>query len=202
MESAQNKKKSKSKNNSGGQSARTASQNGDQPKVVDRITKRPWVEKVTDDYNVWLKAIHLETEGNFEEASSFFLEDAELFKQKGLDARVGLSLLCAGRCKAKLGMKDEAESLYQNAGEYFTSFADKALENSPKDASWGFLKAAECYRYGARKSKAKALSIRSLEIESAGTPLAASIKLKNNRRDLPPPTEISKTEKNNKSRRI
>jgi hypothetical protein len=138
---------------------------------VDRITKKSWVEKVTDDSNVWLQAVRLEAEGDFEGASGYFLEDAEHYKSKGLDARVALSLVCAGRCKAKLGNVKEARKFYRDAGVFYTNFAEKALESSPHEASWAFEKAAECYKYGAYATKAKELKDRSKDIEKILKPL-------------------------------
>lgn len=148
----------------------------------DRITKRSWVEKVTDDSNLWLLATRLEAEGDFKAASEYYIQDAEEYEKKEQDSRVALSYLCAGRCKAKLGAKAEARSLYRLAGEHYTNFAEKTMTSSPHEASWGFAKAADCFQTGAYPTEARALRLRSKDIADALTPIPLSVRLRQEKR--------------------
>jgi TolA-binding protein len=104
------------------------------------------VEKVTDDSNVWLLAVRLEDEGDFQGAYKFFMKDAKEYKDKNLDSRVALSYFCAARCKSNMGQEKKAKALYRSAGDHYTNFAKKSKKSSPKDASWASAKADECYK--------------------------------------------------------
>mgnify|MGYP006207602731 CR=1 FL=1 len=64
---------------------------------------KTWLQRLTDESNLWFNAVRAEDDGNLEDAISYYIKDAlECARQRSL-VRSALSCSCAANCLAKMG---------------------------------------------------------------------------------------------------
>jgi tetratricopeptide (TPR) repeat protein len=107
--------------------------------------KKSWVEKISDEEDLWLRATRLEEEGNYEEASHLYIEEGKCREAEGDLAKAALCYLSAAKCKIQSGEREEALGLYGKAASNYESYAKRILGLSPQSASWGYRVASKCY---------------------------------------------------------
>jgi len=113
--------------------------------------KKTWIERVSDTEDDWVRASRLEREGRYEEASKYYLKDAEKERNPAMAA---LSYLSAAKCLAKVGKK-EAAKYFRLAAENYRKYAEETVGISPTSAVWGYLTASKCYMWAEDEEKAK-----------------------------------------------
>jgi hypothetical protein len=106
---------------------------------------KTWLQRLTDESNLWFNAVKAEDEGNFESAVSYYIRDAlECTKQRSL-VRAALSCSCAANCLARIGAWAPARMLYSEAGGIYVENSEVAMSESIREALWSLEEAFENY---------------------------------------------------------
>jgi hypothetical protein len=113
-----------------------------------------WLERLTDDANLWLTAVRMEEQGELAKAALLYLEDATACLQ-GAVARAALGGTCAADCFAKLGLRAKARRLYHVAGMLYWDNADARMGSSVRESLWSLQEAYECFLLAGEEENAK-----------------------------------------------
>lgn len=114
-----------------------------------------WMDRITNESNLWLNAIQMEDQGNYLEAFLFYLKDsAEFIKQNSL-VRAALSCSCAAGCLVKEGNLSAAHQLYMQTAIIYENNAELVIGNSVREALWSYQEAYEYYNLACENSKAQ-----------------------------------------------
>lgn len=106
---------------------------------------KTWLQRLTDESNLWFNAVKSEDEGNFEIAVSYYIRDAlECIKQRSL-VRAALSCSCAANCLARMGALSPARTLYSEAAGIYVENSEVAMSESIREALWSLQEAFENY---------------------------------------------------------
>jgi hypothetical protein len=106
---------------------------------------KTWLQRLTDESNLWFNAVKSEDEGNFENAVSYYIRDAlECIKQHSL-VRAALSCSCAANCLARMGAWSPARTLYSEAAGIYVENSEVAMSESIREALWSLQEAFENY---------------------------------------------------------
>lgn len=106
---------------------------------------KTWLQRLTDESNLWFNAVKSEDEGNFEIAVSYYIRDAlECIKQRSL-VRAALSCSCAANCLARMGALSPARTLYSEAAGIYVENSEVAMSESIREALWSLHEAFENY---------------------------------------------------------
>jgi hypothetical protein len=106
---------------------------------------KTWLQRLTDESNLWFNAVKAEDEGNFESAIRYYLKDAmECLGQRSL-VRAALSCSCAANCLARMGALSLACKLYSEAAGIYVENSDIAMSESIREALWSLQEAFENY---------------------------------------------------------
>ncbi len=106
---------------------------------------KTWLQRLTDESNLWFNAVKAEDEGSFESAVSYYMKDAlECIKQRSL-VRAALSCSCAANCLARLGAWSPARMLYSEAASIYVENSEIAMSESIREALWSLQEAFENY---------------------------------------------------------
>ena len=104
-----------------------------------------WLERLTDESNIWFSALRAEAEGDFVSAIVLYLRDATESLEPGSLVRAGLSCCCAADCLAKTGDPGRARNLYREAAGIYRENFERAISVSVREALWSLERAYECY---------------------------------------------------------
>jgi hypothetical protein len=106
---------------------------------------KTWLQRLTDESNLWFNAVKAEDDGNFENAISYYMKDAlESIKHHSL-VRAALSCSCAANCLAKMGALSPARMLYSEAGGIYVENSKAVMSESIREALWSLQEAFENY---------------------------------------------------------
>lgn len=106
---------------------------------------KTWLQRLTDESNLWFNAVKAEDEGSFEIAVSYYIKDAlERIKQRSL-VRAALSCSCAANCLARMGAWSPARTLYSEAAGIYLENSEVAMSESIREALWSLQEAFENY---------------------------------------------------------
>ena len=106
---------------------------------------KTWLQRLTDESNLWFNAVKSEDEGNLEAAASYYMKDAlECIKQRSL-VRAALSCSCAANCLAKMSAWSPARMLYSEAAGIYVENSEVAMSESIREALWSLQEAFENY---------------------------------------------------------
>jgi hypothetical protein len=103
---------------------------------------KTWLQRLTDESNLWFNAVKAEDEADFVEAASNYLQDALRCLEQNL-VRSALSCTCAANCLTKMGAKAEAEDLYALAARIYMQNSNVAMSESIREALWSMQEAIE-----------------------------------------------------------
>jgi len=120
------------------------------------MPEKSWIERLSARGDSWFRASKLEKEGRFEEASRYYVEEAEKQKGKNL-GMAAVSYLAAAKCLVKAGRKDEAVKLFRLAASHYEKYAEEVLAVSPNSALWGYQMASKSYMWAEDYKKADEL---------------------------------------------
>ncbi len=116
-----------------------------------------WLDRITDESNLWLSAAKAEEAKDYESASIQYLEDAGECVKRGWKVRGALSCFCAAECIDAMGARAEAKQLYLEAGRLYSSIADHGATGSIREALWALQRAHACYVLADRLKDAEAI---------------------------------------------
>ncbi|TLY11407.1 MAG: hypothetical protein E6K88_01645 [Thaumarchaeota archaeon] len=106
---------------------------------------KTWLHRLTDESNLWFKAVKAEDEGSFENAVWYYMKDVlECIKKHSL-VRAALSSSCAANCLAKMGAWSPARVLYSEAAGIYVENSEVAMSKSIREAMWSLQEAFENY---------------------------------------------------------
>ena len=71
-----------------------------------------WINRLSDEPNLWLKATALDAEHEFTKALPLYLKDVTYCLDEGLIVRAALSCSCAANYMGNIGHIEEAYNLY------------------------------------------------------------------------------------------
>jgi hypothetical protein len=103
-----------------------------------------WLERLTDDANLWLTAVRMEEQGEVAKAALLYLEDAAECLDQSTLVRAALGVTCAADCFARLGFLRRAVRLYHVAGMLYWDNSDARMGSSVREALWSLQEAYEC----------------------------------------------------------
>ncbi|HEV2138181.1 MAG TPA: hypothetical protein VGR53_05015 [Nitrososphaerales archaeon] len=104
-----------------------------------------WLDRITDETNVWLSAVKAEEANDFQPAATLYLNDAVAWLGKGSPVRAALSCSCAADCLTNAGVVEQGKRLYFEAGVMYSEIADARLSNSIRESLWALQRAYECF---------------------------------------------------------
>jgi hypothetical protein len=106
---------------------------------------KTWLQRLTDESNLWFNAVKSEDEGNLGIAVSYYVKDAlECIRQRSL-VRAALSCSCAANCLARMGAISPARTLYSEAAGIYVENSEVAISESIREALWSLQEAFENY---------------------------------------------------------
>ena len=114
-----------------------------------------WIDRFSDESNLWLKATSLDSKGDFITAIPFYLKDFKYCLERNLTVRVCLSCSCAANCMTKIGHLEEAHKLYAKAAATYLNNANKVMGDSIREALWSLQQAYENYSIALDETNAK-----------------------------------------------
>lgn len=104
-----------------------------------------WLDRITDESNVWLSALKAEEGKDYSGAAVLYLGDAANCLKNGSVVRSALSCACAAECLAKAGAIDEAKTLHLQAALMYSETAEAKVSTSIREALWALQRAYECF---------------------------------------------------------
>jgi hypothetical protein len=104
-----------------------------------------WLDRITDESNLWLSAGKAEQAGDCSSAAVLYLEDACACLRRNSPVRAALSCYCAAECVSKCGASLQADRLYSQAGRLYVGIADHEVSGSIREALWALQRAYACY---------------------------------------------------------
>lgn len=104
-----------------------------------------WLERLTDDANVWLTAVRMEEQGELEKAAVLYLGDATSCLEESTVVRAALGVTCAADCFARLGLTSRSRRLYHIAGMLYWDNADSRMGSSVRESLWSLQEAYESF---------------------------------------------------------
>jgi hypothetical protein len=114
-----------------------------------------WLEKLTDDANLWLKALRMEEHGELAKAALLYLDDAANCLETSTVVRAALGATCAADCLVKLGLPENGRRLYHVAGMLYWDNADDRLGTSVRESLWSLQEAYEGFLLAGEEENAK-----------------------------------------------
>jgi tetratricopeptide (TPR) repeat protein len=130
---------------------------------------KTWLQRLTDESNLWFGAVKAEDEGNFLEAASNYVEDATRCLEQNL-VRSALSCSCAAHCLMHLGAKSRAQTLYSTAAKIYMDNSDLALSGSIREALWSMQEALENFALAGNYKEAVQIRNKYLALSSRINP--------------------------------
>jgi hypothetical protein len=106
---------------------------------------KTWLDRITDETNVWLLAVKTEEANDYESAATLFLNDATSCLENGSTVRSALSCRCAADCLTKAGAVEQGKRLYFEAGVIYSETADARFSVSIRESLWALQRAYECF---------------------------------------------------------
>jgi len=104
-----------------------------------------WLERITDESNVWLSATKAEDAEDYSGAALLYLSDASACLKAGSVVRSALGVTCGAGCLSKAGGPAEARRLYLEAGLMYSETAEEKVSVSIREALWALQRAYECF---------------------------------------------------------
>ena len=118
---------------------------------------KTWLQRLTDENSMWFNAIKAEDEGHFDDAASYYLNDAlGCIKQRSL-VRAALSCSCAANCLSRMGALSQARTLYSEAANIYVENSEVAMSYSIREALWSLQEAFENYVLADNMEKANVI---------------------------------------------
>lgn len=114
-----------------------------------------WIDRITDETNLWHNATKMENGGNFFEAFFLYLKSAEdSLKQNSL-IRAALSSSCAANCLSMTGNLAGARQLYLQTAMIYEINGDTILDKSVRETLWSYQESYEYYQLSCDSEKAQ-----------------------------------------------
>ena len=135
---------------------------------------RTWLQKLTDESSLWFNAVKAEDNGDFIEAASLYLKDAEQSSKNESSVRQALSVSCAANCLAQIGASLDSRQLFGEAARLYVRNADRVISGSIREALWCFEQAYESLILAGDPTGAKELRSQYLAIAARKSPFSGS----------------------------
>ena len=140
------------------------------------------MDRITDEDNLWLNAVKMEDQGNFFEASVYYLKDASGCLKQNTLVKTALSCSCAASCLANLGNPIAARQLYLEAARIYEENADSIIGESIRESLWSLQEAYEYYLLGGYDDKAQKVYDKSLFLARKVNPFSGEDEIMRNLR--------------------
>jgi hypothetical protein len=132
---------------------------------------KTWLQRLTDESNLWFSAVKAEDDGDFVAAASSYVEDASQCLERNL-VRAALSCNCAGSCLTKLGAPAQACTLFELAAKIYMENSGIAMSESIREAMWSMQEAAENFTLAGDYAEASKVRNKYLALASRTNPFA------------------------------
>jgi hypothetical protein len=132
---------------------------------------KTWLQRLTDESNLWFSAVKAEDEGEFLDAASNYIEDAIRCLEHNL-VRAALSCTCAANCMMRLGAQSQARSLYSLAARIYMDNSDIALAESIRESMWSMQEALENFVLAGDYKEAEHVRSRYVALATRTNPFA------------------------------
>ncbi len=96
---------------------------------------KTWLHRLTDESNLWFRAVKAEDERDFISATANYLDDGLIYIDRNL-VRSALSSNCAANCLASIGAASYAKALYNVAGRLYLRNSELAMSESIRETMW------------------------------------------------------------------
>ena len=114
-----------------------------------------WLERLTDDANLWLTAVRMEERGELAKAILLYLEDAKACLDGDSLVRAALGTTCAADCLVTMGLRGKGRRLYHVAGMLYWDNSDSRLGSSVRESLWSLQEAHEAFMLAGEEDNAK-----------------------------------------------
>jgi hypothetical protein len=133
---------------------------------------KTWLQRLTDESNLWFNAVKAEDEDNLNNAASFYIKDAlECIKQRSL-VRAALSCSCAANCLTRIGALPSARKLYLASATLYVENSDIAMSESIREALWSLQEAFENYILAGESNSAGTVCDRYVKLAARTNPFS------------------------------
>ena len=137
---------------------------------------KTWLQRLTDESNLWFNAVKAEDEGDLSGAASYYVKDAaECIKQRSL-VRAALSCSCAANCLAKMGAGPHARMLYSEAAGIYVENSEIAMSESIRESLWSLQEAFENFTLAGDNDRADAVRSRYVALATRTNPFSGADK--------------------------
>ena len=131
-----------------------------------------WMDRITNESNLWLNAIKAEDDGNYLEAFLFYLKDsAECIKQNSF-VRAALGCSCAANCLVITGNLTASRQLYMKTASIYENNANLVIGHSVREALWSYQQAYEYYTLAYDNNKARNIYEKYISLSKKVNPFA------------------------------
>jgi len=114
-----------------------------------------WLDRLTDDSNLWLTAVRLEERGDLAKAITLYLEDATKCLTANSLTRAALGGSCAADCLAKGGDTENARAVYNAVARLYWESADSSIGVSVRESLWSLQEAHESFLLAGERENAE-----------------------------------------------
>lgn len=90
--------------------------------------RRTWVERISSEEDLFIKAFICEERGDYREAAHYYLEDAQRLEEEGEHRFTAVAYASAARCFELAGDHESASRCYSKASSLFDGSNSKALQ--------------------------------------------------------------------------
>lgn len=135
---------------------------------------KTWLQRLTDESNLWFNAVKAEDEGDLAGAVSYYVKDAaECTRQRSL-VRAALSCSCAANCLAKMGAGPHAKVLYSEAASIYAENSEVAMSESIRESLWSLQEAFENFALAGDNEEADAVRGRYVKLATRTNPFSGA----------------------------
>ncbi|MCI0558378.1 MAG: hypothetical protein MN733_07770 [Nitrososphaera sp.] len=131
---------------------------------------KTWLQRLTDESNLWFNAVKAEDEGDFVLATSLYIKDASECARQNTLVRCALSCSCAANCIAKLGALENADKLYNEAARIYAENSVAAMSESIREVLWSLQEAYENFVLGGDYEGAEDMQNKFLTLSARTSP--------------------------------
>ncbi len=105
------------------------------------MTEQTWLNRLTDESNLWLMAAKSEDSGRFVDAADFYLRDATQCVRNNKLVQAAFSCSCAASCLEKIGYLACADLLYAEAASIHVDNGIRVIGVSISERLWSLERA-------------------------------------------------------------
>jgi hypothetical protein len=129
------------------------------------------MDAITDDTNLWLRAVRSHDSGDYLTAFTMYINDAAGCLKKGAINRAALSCSCAADCLMELGMPDEGRRLYYESAMLSKINAQSSIGTSIRESLWSLLQSYDRFLLAGDNNEAEKVYLKYISLARRTNPI-------------------------------